>query len=216
MFGSNLYPTLWCMNSFFYSSVIVAIIFSGFYQVESGGNRYGKKWSIPVILILGILVSYVSGYVWIGIGCMGGLVYWLNKKVPGLKIIINIICFAVLLFYKLMAWNYDEGDLLFLVQGILCALMFLTILKGEFLKDKLSNKLLAKGGEISFYIYLSHVLVMHTWGYFIAGKLWEIFSFKTVIIITFISTAVVTLTISYLLFIVLEKKMKFILNGFFS
>lgn len=207
LFGDSIFPLFWCMNSFFYASVIIAIVFSVLkYDCWETKVSFSEKLKIPAVLITVIIITSFSGYIWIGIGCMGGLVYWFNKNVDCSGKAVLAGCAAIFIIYKFIAWNYPENNMVYAIQGIVCSLIFCALWKCRKAKEFLNNKSLSKGGEFSFYIYTSHILIMYTWGYYIMDYLLGICSFKLAFVLTFISTVMIVLIVSWLLFILIEKK----------
>ncbi len=194
-FGSSVYPLLWCMDDFFYSSVIIAVLFSAFRV---------KKISLIVLLCV-IVGALACGWTWVGIGCMGGVVYYLNHTFKLKKEIIGLVFMGLFTVYKVMSLHMGENEVLFIGQGILCFVALLFLFQCERAKKALSCPFLARGGVISFYIYVSHVIVIYVWGYYIMQKLLEYISFTGALIITFVSTLIWTCVISWMLSVVLEK-----------
>ncbi len=152
LFGSSVYPLFWCMKDFFFSSLIIIILFSAL----------KKEKGFLVILFCVIACSIACGQTWVGIGCMGGAVYYFNsvfdikKEMAGAFF---VICFLV---YKAMALHMGETEILIIVQGILCSFFLIFLFQCKSVKKIVGQSLLAFGGRISFYFYASHVLVTQT------------------------------------------------------
>lgn len=197
LFGEAIFPLLWCMDDFFFASLIIVVVFSNSsektYKIQGGGY-----------LLLVAFVSCCAGYVWVGICCMGAIVYYLehtfkvsSRNYIGLFLILLIV-------YKYMAWQWGENQVIYILQGILCSSLFLWLLHSK--QEILNWRIFAKGGEISFYIYVSHILVIYTWGYYFTDFINGLIPYKAAFLITFISTVFVTWIVSWGIYIVLEKK----------
>lgn len=150
----------------------------------------------------------MSGNIWIAIGLLGGVVFYTEpiiEKNRRLRVVGLIVTILLIVIYKIIMWNYNENEFIYVFQGILCSFLFLMIKSSRY-KWGLNNAFLAWGGKISFYIYLSHVPINYIWGYYIMNFLLDYMQLRYAFIIVFISTSLIVLLVSYILYNIIEKR----------
>ena len=202
-FDETIFPLLWCMKSFFISSIISAVISS----INRGGGKDRSRDAL-VSIIIAIFFCIMSGNIWIAIGLLGGVVFYTEpiiEKNRRLRVVGLIVTILLIVIYKIIMWNYNENEFIYVFQGILCSFLFLMIKSSRY-KWGLNNAFLAWGGKISFYIYLSHVPINYIWGYYIMNFLLDYMQLRYAFIIVFISTSLIVLLVSYILYNLIEKR----------
>lgn len=189
-------PFFWCMDDYFYTSVIIAVICSLF---------KGNKRILAMVLVIVALMA--GGRVWTGIGCVGGVVHEIKNHPYATKIKARALFLILFIIFKVAANNISENNVLYVLSGAVCAAGLILLFDCDWIKKKLELHFMVTGGEISFYIYASHVPIIYVFGYYLIDFLRCYMSFKIAFFITFMATAVLIYGIAYFLYQIIEQKM---------
>ncbi len=142
LLGSGIFPTYWCIQSFFIGSVVS--YFNSFYKIQDA------------FIILEIILFYSSGKTWIAICLLGNLaaLFYIDDRFENILKRKSVKIFLLLLIFLLI--KRSESELTYLIDGM-CSLIFLLVVKkSDFLKRIFGIRIFASQGKNVMAIYLFH------------------------------------------------------------
>ncbi len=152
LLGRNIYPTFWCMSSFFGASVFAYL--AGRAEVKTVG------------IVVGILWFWLSGQVWVAI-CLLGCIYKIIADNTELKRLLSYWPVRIIWSaFALLIIRRNESVFTYLLDGISAVMILGVVDNSPVLQKVLSAKFLSWGGKNVMGIFLVHVPVyvcLGTW-----------------------------------------------------
>lgn len=146
--GKQLASIFWCMQAFFFASVISYI-----------AGKY-KMSEFPIILLIGTF--YLTGNVWVSVCLMGNLLCRFTnfEAFPKReKILSNPLTQIILFVIAFFAIKRSESDLTYFIDGICCMLILFIFAANKTLRKIFGCKVLAYLGKQSMGIFLLHPFI---------------------------------------------------------
>lgn len=204
--GSDIFPTYWCMQAFFFASVISYI--NG--RCINGLNL----WSYVVVL-LEIVVFYIIGETWISIGLMGNLIALIMRDDNALiyRAFSNPIIQVLMIMTVFFAIKRPEGRTTFMIDGICAIIIIMILCTNKPLGKVLSIKPLAYVGMHSMGLYIMHPIVSRLLGTYLIEELFAGMNQHVAFILSFAACAVVVIAVSIPLNILFAKCASLVAGG---
>lgn len=148
LFGSSLNPTLWCVRSMFFGSLICFVL-GNYCKMEN------KRKEMAFIFVVCFFLYFVD--MWLAMCVLGaGLRVCMEIKVSDRWKLVLCILFVVAIPFL---YRHEESRKTIMMQGLSCCLFMYvcdSVSSTTFKKSKLKLHLLPFVGSISFYLFLWH------------------------------------------------------------
>ncbi len=193
LLGSGIFPTYWCIQSFFIGSVIS--YFNSYYKIQDA------------FIILEIIIFYSLGKTWIAICLLGNLTVLFSRDDTFENILKRkaVKIFLLLLIFLLI--KRSESELTYLIDGIGSLIFLLVVKNSDFLKRIFGTRFFAAQGKNVMAIYL-----FHTCFFIKGGKLF----FNILSFLPYKVQFVLVLVLCWIALILFSYPMNWILNKILS
>ena len=184
--SSKIYPTFWCMQSFFWGSAMSYI-----------NGKYGVSLLSISIQALMLIVTH---NIWIAICLFGNILYRItedsiaspNFQKFAIKPLIQVFMILIALFII----KRSESDLTYVLDGISSLLIMTVISYNQKIQKPLCNDALSYLGKYSMGIFLLHPTIYSNVGQFVYSRFSDS---KTTFLLAFSASVVITIPLSIII-----------------
>lgn len=192
-FTNMIVSTFWCIKDFFIGSLVVGLI--SWYSSKNTNKRLG-------LFIIALVIALWSGYVWIGICLMGGILHCIIEA--KIKVFENKFLLALFIIFIFILIRNPESEITYIKYGIASCLFLILCFYIPLAQKILNHSVLSYLGKISFNIFLVHTPVHFLFTYFFAGIIANYISWGLTLIISLVVTLIIDLVVSHYMYLFIE------------
>lgn len=187
LFSSEIILPFWCIQVFFVSSVMLAIV-------------HKLKYSFGIQCVL-MLLFILTGYIWPGLCILGSIMHTiiakLNQNIKWKDILRNKWLQACLLLISFVMIQRPESNATFVLYGISGFIILTVLFQNETIQKMLDKKWLRFLGSVSFEFYLVHIPVQTVVSFYIYLFFMNRINIDLAFVISYILTLGIDILLAY-------------------